>query len=465
MGTVICGFQETDNERIGIINANTHLKDRTAIDDNYYKSCYFSAIVCILTKVNLNVNKFHSDILDRFIQIANQISAGVGSLKYKMKRWFRNFYVLGVKCNVIVKQVQYFDPENYEPDNLLCGLQLFFSKHQTGIVVFENVSYAFWFTNDVYYLFDSYSCDKNGRVSDDGAACLMQICDFETFACRIIENTGKSSAKPYRLYVISITHLEDKVKCKIKKKRGKTCNCKAEEMQEDCQEIEEPESTEIKKLESEASLNEISEWVTHNAIDDSMDVSPLDTKTPRFLAFKNYNASILEVTISNNEVERMRLLFYDKKFYNYEIFRESLDLCIIAWSQIYEPQAWKAQTIQALYEASKDYALDSLLASEDSTVPRVTDNLITEFNIANYNFRVAFAPLHIGTLYTSTGWNLAMSFKKIFDSPIYTGAIIVCAKKHIGVMRRDNKLYAWWLIKKTKSIQIIVSCVCVCVCV
>ncbi|XP_011496128.1 PREDICTED: uncharacterized protein LOC105360826 [Ceratosolen solmsi marchali] len=452
-----CGFKVTDDENIGIINANVHLEDRTEINKSHYKSCYFSAIICILTKINLDVNKFNCDVLDRFILIANEITMGVGNFRYKIIRWFRNFYILGVKCNIIVKQIQYFDPENYEFDNIKCCLQSFFCKHQSGILVFENISFAFWIMNGVYYLFDAYSCDKNGRVSNDGAACLMEICNFESFVCRIIENTGISSSKPYRLYIILITHMEKKAKRKIKKKRFKTC--KAPEIEENCSTIEETKKTEtqINKLESEVSLNEIIDWITDVTIEKSLEVTPLDTKIPKFLAFKNYNASILEVPIANNEVEKMRLLFYDKKFYKYSIFRQSLDLCVIAWSQIYEPQTWTTQTIQALYETSKDYTLDSLLASEDSTVSRITDNLITEFNIANYNFRVAFAPLHTGTLYSSTGWNLAMSIKRIFDSQIYTGAILVCAKVHIGLMRIESRFYAWWLVKKNKSIKIIIS--------
>lgn len=55
------------------------------------------------------------------------------------------------------------------------------------------------------------------------------------------------------------------------------------------------------------------------------------------------------------------------------------------------------------------------------------------------------------------GWNLAMSIKQVFETPIYTGAIIVCSKSHIGVMRKKANYYAWWAVQGTKNLRFITS--------
>ncbi|XP_032453709.1 uncharacterized protein LOC100677964 [Nasonia vitripennis] len=461
-----CGFKPTADANIGIINANTCLEDRAALEDSHYKSCYFAAILAILAKINVSVNEFRSGVLDRFIRAASKIGDGTGKLRYKMTRWFRNFNILGVKYNVVLKQTRYADPENYEPDALRIVLESFLQRHQTGIVVFGNAAYAFWFANDMFYLFDPYACDENGLANADGSACLMQICDFDSFVERIIRNTGEAAQKPYRLYTVSIAHLKAQIKKKrkTKKKRVKTCKKQLEEEQREAEEVK---SIELEQSESEKSLIELTDWVNK----DKGKILPPDPLIPGFLPIKNYNASALEVEILENEItrsvlpplkedspgEQTRQTPYDRTFYSNSMMSEPMDLCVMAWSQIYDPPVWSTKTIQALFEASKEYALDSLLASEDSTLPRMTDNLLTEFNIANYSFRVVFAPMHSGTLYANEGWNLATTLDRIFQSPVYTGVVLVCGNAHVGVMKKGERLYAWWLLKGTKKIRIIVS--------
>lgn len=62
-----------------------------------------------------------------------------------------------------------------------------------------------------------------------------------------------------------------------------------------------------------------------------------------------------------------------------------------------------------------------------------------------------------GKLYAIEGWNLAMSLKKIFETTIYTGGIIICDRKHIGVMRKDKNYFAWWAVERGKNLRFITS--------
>lgn len=50
-----------------------------------------------------------------------------------------------------------------------------------------------------------------------------------------------------------------------------------------------------------------------------------------------------------------------------------------------------------------------------------------------------------------------MSLKKIFEMTVYTGAIIICAGKHIGVMKRNKNHFAWWGVQRTKNLQFITT--------
>ena len=471
-----CGFKATTDENIGIINGSLYLEDRTCVNKTHYKSCYYAAILCILAKINVDVDEFSPGVLNRFILAANKITEGTAKLRYKTIRWFKNINILSATYNIFLKQVRYAAPD-YPPDELRLVLKEFLHNHQTGIIVFENVAYAFWTANSMFYLFDPYPCDENGKPNDDGSACLMEICKFKTFLERIIENTGEAVNKPYRLYTISIAHIEKKKKRKCNRKPVKVCKDQKLPFKENLQEAVKVKSNEPKKWESEISLIELVDWV----IEDKTKISTVDSKISGFLPIKNFSASALDVKILENEITRpilaplkllvhspdsldapestepIRMKPYDRMFYENTVLAEPMDLFIMAWSQIYNVPMWSIRTIQGLFDACKDYILDSLLAAEDTTKLKMTDNLLTEFDIANYNFRVVFAPLHIGKLYATEGWNLAMSLEKIFDSPVYTGAILVCKGTHIGLMRKQKRYYAWWLIKETKIIRIIVS--------
>ena len=50
-----------------------------------------------------------------------------------------------------------------------------------------------------------------------------------------------------------------------------------------------------------------------------------------------------------------------------------------------------------------------------------------------------------------------MSVKKVFDTSIYTGAILVCGRSHIGLMRKNENNYAWWAVPGTKNLRFITS--------
>ncbi|XP_058803952.1 uncharacterized protein LOC131671498 [Phymastichus coffea] len=461
----IRGFGKTDDENVGIILASKCLQDRETIESCHYKSCYFSAILCVLAKINVDVTEFHGGFLDRMIVATNKISDVTGKFRYKMMRCFRNFNILGARCNVILRQTRYADPDNYEPDALEFLLPSFLDKNQTGILVFGNVAYAFWTANGIYYLFDPYSCDENGRAAPGGQACLMEICDFDTFINRIIENTGEATCQSYRLYTIAISHLEQIKKRKPRRKKKSCCELPVEDDQPSY--ADECCPPELEKSESETSLIESSDWVKN----DITEIPTYDGACPGFTPIKNYNASAIEVEILENDITRpimapfkldenckpSRQIPYDRKFFENSVLAEPMDLCVMAWAQIYEPPAWSTKTMQALFEASREYAFDSLLTAEDTTVTKMCDDVLTEFNIANYNFRAVFAPMHAGVLYADEGWNLAMSLEKIFGSTVYTGAIIVCGDAHIGVMKNRDKYYAWWLLDRTKNIRMVVS--------
>ncbi|XP_033221957.1 uncharacterized protein LOC117176063 [Belonocnema kinseyi] len=477
----IVGFEKTEDEKIAIIKGNMFLENRAVMEDCHFKACYFVAILCIIAKITRNANSFRGSILDQLIIIGDKIYKRTGKLRYKPVRWFHNIEFLEIKCNVVLKQVQYADPGNWEEDVISKALSTYIQKNHTGILVFGNASYAFWFENNMYYLFDPYSCDENGRVNEKGFACLMKFCDLPSMIERIRENTGEAVQKPYRLYSLSVAHFELQKRQQIQQKCIKNKNCvetnnEIEDEDKEDQETEEEEKL-IRTPEPSFSIIELSKWVTKDKKYEIL----FDRTMPGFTPLKNYNGSALEVPVVENDITRpeqapfkkikrkagdhdkkilegmVRLKPYNRKFKEHSYILEPIDLCVMGWACVHDPISWGVKTVKGLYEASKDYAFDSLLASEDSTVTEMTDGVLLEFNIANYSFRIVFAPLHEGKLYVTEGWNLAMSIKKVFETPIYTGAIIVCGKSHIGVMRKNANYYAWWAVQGTKNLRFITS--------
>lgn len=417
------GFTVIEERKLAVINGNMCLENREEKANFHFKNCYYAAILCIIAKVIKDVDQFSSTILDQFIFLANKISEQIGRLRYKSSRWFNNIEIFDVKCNVLLKQIQYADPENWQEDNLTQKLSSFLEKDQSVTLVFENASYAIWRENDTFFFFDPYSCERDGRVGD-GFACLMKFCNLLTMINRIRENTGETADKEYRLYSLSITHIEpkkEKKKCKTKRRN----NCNENDILEKTHDAtdensltsessDESEEMEI-ELEAKYSLNEIKDWV----INEKRKISPFDMKQQGFTALRNYNASVFEVTVVENKITRPELppfkrqkkkmesndslddkmertKAYDRRFKEHCYLLEPIDLCVMGWAYIHDPITWGVNTVKGLYEASRDYAFDSLLASEDTTVTEMTDGLLMEFNVANYAFRVVFAPLHKG---------------------------------------------------------------------
>ncbi|KAJ8688591.1 hypothetical protein QAD02_024386 [Eretmocerus hayati] len=214
-------------------------------------------------------------------------------------------------------------------------------------------------------------------------------------------------------------------------------------------------------------LIELVEWVTK----ESTEFPCLKMRVPGFAPVKNFNASAIEVEVLKNKITRPinapfkivkdkpkgRELLYDRKFYPGSALDGALDLVVMAWARVHEPTRWSIRTIQGLFASCLELCYDSVLASEDTSVPRMLDDLLDEFTVANYQFRAVLGPLHAGSLYAKAGWNLAMALEKLFEAKVYTGATIVCGDKHVGVMKRDDKFYAWWPLLKSKKLRIVVS--------
>ncbi|XP_019889357.1 uncharacterized protein LOC105285841 [Ooceraea biroi] len=299
----------------------------------------------------------------------------------------------------------------------------------------------------------------------------MRFRELKPMLDRIKENAGETTRKPFRLYIMSITHVEIKRRKRRQRKAVKRPTKIAEES------VHSKEMQDVMTLpsaKSESSLIESVEWVTSDP-----ELDPHRDVTSRgFTPMRHYSASMLEIAVLENyittptlapfkeslkpdhdrgktTVERMETL--DRTFRNYTSVAIPIDLCVMAWSLIHDPASWSERTFRGLFEASVDYALDSVLASEDTSVGDMTDALLPEFEIANYAFRAVFAPLHFGTLYATEGWNLAMTLCKIFETKIYTGAIIVCHYAHVGVTKKGNNYFAWWTVTGTKNLRMITS--------
>ncbi|XP_034182917.1 uncharacterized protein LOC117605558 isoform X2 [Osmia lignaria lignaria] len=466
---------EVIEDGIRILQGNMCLENRAANETCHFKSCFFSALLCVLAKIKLDPDHFRPSTLDQLIFLGDKIYQRTGRLRYKPYRWFQHVEILDMIYNAITKQSVYADPENCQEDELSFMLEYYLEKDKTGILVFSNCSYAFWTANERYYLFDPYACDEKGNASEEGFCCLMEFCDLAAMLEKIERNIGKNINKPYRIYTVCIGHMESKKRKKKRKKKIVRC---VEKKTEQEVRAEEPPEVEL-STESEVSLIEQTDWVKT----ESKTSLVYDMTIVGFSPIKHYNASMLDVIVLENEIttpslapfkksslrltkdmdefEAVKLLVrrkvYDRKFKPHSAVTTPLDLCVIAWSLIHDPITWSVRTVRGLFEASIDYTFDSILATEDSTVSEMTDGLLPEFEIANYVFRVVFVPLHYGTLYSTEGWNLSMSLQKIFETPGYTGVVIVCGDAHVGVTKKDDNCFAWWTIRKTKTLRFVTS--------
>ncbi|CAG5103475.1 Protein of unknown function [Cotesia congregata] len=503
------GFTKT-SDSISVIQGTQFLKNRDEGDDCQFKSCFFAAILCILAKVQLRLDYFNSNLIDDLVLSAEDLFQQARLSKYLVQNWTYTIQMFGVGFKIILTEEIYAEPDIYPVDELPRVLESYLQKNSTGILIFENASLAFWSTNNFYYLFDPYACDKDGYANEEGAACLLEFASIETFLEKIQRYTGVDTSMPFRIYTLSIKSLEwltDK-----NRKQAKKTN---EFVEIGCDKGEVTAGVEVDFIEEvkeilsqDASLIELPKWTN------SKEVNLIDCNSDRqscsnsFVPLKNLSVSMLEVRVIENDVTRpdnppfkvinpeslsssrflsadekedllrplgnvdatkkspspseqttMRQKPFDRKFNHHSILLLPLDLCVMAWSCIHRPHLWGARTIRSIYQASRDLAFDSLLAAQDSSVSDMTDGLLSEFNIANYRFNAVFAPLHTGTLYKTQGWNLAMSLDKIFSAPIYSGAVIVCGKAHIGIMKKGDDFYAWWPNIGGKTLKIITSTV------
>lgn len=383
--------------------------------------------------------------------------------------------ILNVSFNVILKEAVYADPESSPSDDLDTVVERFLDKDRTGILVLENCSYAFWTADDKYYLFDPYPCDEQGNVNEEGCCCLMRFRELKSTLSRIKEGAGKAARKPFSLYTVCISHVE--AKRRKRKRERKTKKHRTEKAEEPVHAEDKPDAFVTASADSESSLIELAEWVVsdmetelrgdvtvagfspvqhHEASIFEADVLEDDITMPTLAPFKK-SPSKPEDDHANQETTTQRKRTCERIFRNHTSFAIPIDLCIMAWSLVHDPTTWSRRTTDALVDASTDYAFDSVLASEDTSVNNMIDALLPEFEIGNYAFRVVFAPLHYGTLYAVEGWNLAMTLEKIFETRIYTGAIIVCRYSHVGVTRKGKNYFAWWTVTGTKNLRIITS--------
>lgn len=448
-----------------IIRGNLKLPDRARIDTSYFKPCYIAAIFCILAKSIKNADRFNDRTLDRVILSTDLVDQQVGRLQYNGYRTFEKIFN---NFNVILKEVVCADPENVPSDELDTIVSKFLENNQTGILVLSNCAYAFWRGDDRYYLFDPYSCDERGKANEEGYCCLVRFRDLKSMLDRMKENAGETVRKSFRLYTLSLT-METKRR-KRKRKKGIKRRAKLEELSADSIYSEAKQYATVPPVESEMPPIELAEWVTSGPKLDSH----RDVAVAGFTPMRNYEASMLEAIVLESdiaaptlepsrshqnheetaEVERMSP---ERIFCIHSSIAIPIDLCIMAWSLIHDPVSWSERTIDGLIEAAVDYAFDNILANEDTSVSDMIDAVLPEFEIANYIFRAVFAPLHHGTLYVTNGLNLAMILGKIFETTIYTGAIIVCGHAHVGVAKCGKNYFAWWTVAGTKNLRMITS--------
>lgn len=462
-----------------IIRGNLNLLDRARVESAYFKPCYIAAILCILAKIMLDVDRFSDRTLDQLILFAGTIDQHVGRLRYSGYRTFDNMNILDTRFDVILKEITSADLKSSPSDELEIIVNKFLKKHQTGVLVLTNCTYAIWTADDKYYVFDPYPCDEKGKANEEGHCCLMRFRDLKTTLDRIRENAGETAGQPFRLYIVSIAHMEMKRR-KPKRRKGVKRRAKLEGLSKEtiCSEDVKRDVTTPTVAESEISLAELAEWVTSDP-----ELEPRrDVAVSGFAPMRRYEASMLEAVVLENAITTPTLAPTfekpskpdrqgreetmkektppDRIFRNHSSIAVPIDLCIMAWSLIHDPATWSERTIDGLLEAAADYAFDSVLASEDTSVRDMTDAVLPEFEIANYAFRAVFAPLHHGTLYATEGWNLATTLERIFGifgTTIYTGAIIVCRYAHVGVTRCGKNYFAWWPVTGTKSLRIITS--------
>ncbi|XP_077266264.1 uncharacterized protein LOC143899678 [Temnothorax americanus] len=397
----------------------------------------------------------------------------VGRLRHNGYRTFDRINMFGRSFNIVLKEITCSDLESSPTDELDIIVKKFLEKHQTGILALTNCAYAIWQADDSYYVFDPYPCDEKGQANEEGYCCLMRFRDLKSMLDRVKENAGETAREPFRLYTVLVTHME--MTKRKRKRRNVKRRAKLEESEESVRDDVKLDVT-TPAVESEMSLIELAEWVAPDPeLDPDRDVTAVGFTPMRYHEASMLEAIVLENDITapvltpfkeSSEIDRdrdreetanERRIPPERIFRNHTAIAIPIDLCILAWSLIHDPASWSERTINGLFEAAVDYAFDNALASEDTSVSDMIDGALPEFEIANYAFRAVFAPIHRGILYATEGWNLASTLKKIFETAIYTGAIIVCRYAHVGITKRGKNHFAWWTVTGTKSLRMIAS--------
>lgn len=459
------GFVKID-DYLSIIRGTVALDNRSETDDTHHKACFYSAMLSILGKIRLNSIEFCPQFIDQFVQFGDEIYQSTKKLRYREQRQFNNIHVFGGTFSVVLTQVAYADPENFDNDDFCLVIKDYLNSRKSGILVTNNSSYAFWELDRWHYLLDAYSCDEQGRASEKGSACLLRVCGFDKLIEVIESKCGEGAKnKPYRLYSLEVSHME------VQRARRKRKKCVAKladkRPREECRQLG------LEKIASETSLIELPEWVAGEALHGRPVECEFDRALHGYVALRSYNACVMEITelderqrdICKCEGSCESMTTLDR-----EVMKKSqiklpiapvlqlFDLAVMAWSRVYNPLVWTEETVKLLFDVAETFVRCAL--PEDGSPPteiHVDGNSFKELDIANYRFRVMFATLHHGKLYATRGWNLAMSLQKIFDNPVYTAATLRCENKKIGIMKIDKLYYAWWYLRASKSIKIVVS--------
>lgn len=422
-------LKPTNDGNVQIIRGTISFKGRSIYQACYYKPCFISSMLMILAKSILDVHEEISHChLDFCIIQAKNYHQQISKLRYKAFRRLFGVEVLETIFNVIIEEAVYGDPENFESQSVDVGIQFFLSSNQTGIIVFQNVAYAFWISNG-YWLFDSYGCDEDGSPEETGDCALTFHPTVDSMIERLVLNTGGGASKSYRIYKLAISHMSPK---KIKRCREDNQICLSNQLKPD------------------------------QSSEDSSSSDSVDSVSFGFLTLPNYNAAVIEIPMDDLEptlVPSIQLLqqYKAKETLGYSEEPRGLeipvDLCIMAWSQINDPTKWDVETLKALYEVSKNYSVYNI--PDLKKIP-LQPGAESQFNIENYCFRAAFAPLFHGDIDTENA-PLSSCLKKTFEIENYSGAIVCLGNSHVGAMKNDSKFYAWWAVKGTNNIRLVTS--------
>lgn len=91
--------------------------------------------------------------------------------------------------------------------DLMQSLTLFFSKHNTGILHSNNISFALIKYSKSFYLFDPFPCNELGNRFFTGNACVVKISDLNTLTKTIIAKCNYREPNVYTINAVTVCHL------------------------------------------------------------------------------------------------------------------------------------------------------------------------------------------------------------------------------------------------------------------